>query len=269
MATDHTQTKLAIRQSPSCKPKGHQHLTTTLTGTVTETDQKDGCEDLLPGSTRPGTSLRLAATATRDPKGKPASPPQQKLKERRVRSFSAPDPSKMMTISDPLTPGTLQRFSLPDAVIASGRCDCHPRGSPPLQSFTVCTRDSFGLHLSTHGLVPLGIDPRRFRTLRKPPSYGGGDLSLLGLVASSVTRCPAGLGPDHSHGHAETPFLSFRPLRRMKSASPPAPACLHRLWCRSRRFPRPQRLPPPPTLPGLSPGNVHGVSCGLQGFPLT
>jgi hypothetical protein len=83
-----------------------------------------------------------------------------------------------------------------------------------------------------------------------------------------VTRVQAGPESRQLWAAASgTPLLGFRPLRRIESGSPPAPACQRRLWCRSRRFPRPQRLAPPPTAPGLSPGNVLGVD-GLQGLSL-
>jgi hypothetical protein len=97
--------------------------------------------------------------------------------------------------------------------------------------------------------------------------FNSGLTALLRLVASSVTRVQA--GPDRRQLLPPCPDASpglCSPSTHEGRWSPPAPVCQHRLWCRSRRFSRPQRLAPPPTAPGLSPGNARGV-LAFKGFP--
>jgi hypothetical protein len=116
--------------------------------------------------------------------------------------------------------------------------------------------------------VPLGIDPRRIRALHTTV-----DVQQQFDVSHEVGRL---LG-DPFPGRPGTPAVwaaaserlswVFAPFDASSRESPPTPACQRRLRCRSRRFSRPQRLAPPPTAPGFSPGNVHGV-VGLQGLSL-
>ena len=95
--------------------------------------------------------------------------------------------------------------------------------------------------------------------------------SLGGLAAPSATRLRAGPVRNCHPGKTvpiEAPLLGFGPLRRMRSVSPPAPACHSRLWCRSCRFARLQRLAPRSTL-RIAPVPPMGFLGFLQGFCLT
>jgi hypothetical protein len=61
--------------------------------------------------------------------------------------------------------------------------------------------------------------------------------------------------------------VGFRPLRRLKvgestNTGLPSPAVVPLV-----PFPRLQRLAPRSTVPGLSPGNAHGVWGVCKGFP--
>ena len=121
--------------------------------------------------------------------------------------------------------------------------------------------------LSAHGLVPLGTGPRRVRSLRVYRLIGGRwDIShgvgyLLGDPRPGRPRSGNACFPSRSASRGfSSPSTPEVGESTGTGLPPPAVAPL-------APVPRPQRLPPHPTVPGLSPGNVHGVWGVFKGLP--
>jgi hypothetical protein len=174
-----------------------------------------------------------------------------------------------VTISGPLTPGTLQRLAFlaqsPRVVRAAATRGVYL----PFRASRSALGASSAFGPSALGLTPLGADPRRLRALRdrrlcdddscvsrgvgrplggpRPGRLLSRDgVSFRGRSASRGFPSPSALGVDESTGTG-SPGPAVAPL---------VP------------FPRLQRLAPRSTVPGLSPGNARGVWGGLQGFSL-
>lgn len=139
-------------------------------------------------------------------------------------------------------------------------------GFVSLQSFTNEAKGFFGLHLSTLGLGVSRHRPSAF-SLRSRPSPSDDDLG----ISPGIYHPFDDLLPDRRRfdplGPQSAPLMGFRSLRRLRSVSPPTPACQHRLRCRSCRFSRLQRRTPRSTLPGSHPGNVLGILEASRDFP--